>query len=161
MAAPTPASARVTPTDWKEDQGYPIFIVFAANPGVNFWEITVKPPGVDGGDAIETSTQFNLHVHTKRARFLKMITDSGAKVQIAAGSLNACYNLVNVETTVTIIFPDGATYCFYGYLKSFILGDFAEGEKPTGDIVVVATNWDVTNSVEAVPVYNAKTGTSA
>ena len=161
MAAPTPLAigTRTGQTGRKIDQGYQVLIGLSNSLAVNFWEISVKPPGIDGGDAIDTSTQFNTAVHTSRARFLKKITDAGAKVQFDADCLSSCYAQVNVEQVITIFFPDGDRYTFFGYLKSFMPGDMAEGAKPEADIVIVVTNWDYINGVEAVPVFSAASGT--
>jgi hypothetical protein len=60
MAAPV-ATARVDPTGIKLDDGYRTLVTFATDPNIEFWEKSVTPPGLDGGDALETKT---IHNHT-------------------------------------------------------------------------------------------------
>ncbi len=119
MAAPTPASMRAIPTAWKIDQGFKIITMFSCKPAVNFWEISVAPLSIDGGEEINTSTQYNTDGnHTGRPRALKKWKGGKSKVQIAAGTVDEVKDMVNVECTVTQFYPDGSTYCFHGYLKS-------------------------------------------
>jgi hypothetical protein len=67
--------------------------------------------------------------------------------------------LINVETTVTVRFPDTSTLAFYGFLKSFTPGEFVEGEPPTVDLEVVPTNQDPTSGDEEAPVLTNVPGT--
>ena len=159
MTAPT-AATRGTPTAWKIDQGYRILVANSANLAINLWEIEVTPSGADGGDAIQTSTQLTQQWHTKRPR--KLINNEGAKLkfQLAAGSKAQITALINVEATITEIYPDGSTYAYYGYFKSVKFGTFKEGEKPTGDLEIVETDWDYVNGVEAGPVFTPAYGTA-
>lgn len=159
MAAPV-ASTRITPTAWKVDQGYRILITLAANKSIAFFEVEVTPAGVDGGDAIKTSTQFNNTYHSKRPRHLMMTDGAKVKAQLAAGTRHQCELIINVETTITETYPDGSTYAYYGFLKSVKFGSFKEGEKPDCDIEIVETDWDYVNAVEAGPVYVPTAGTS-
>ncbi len=159
MAAPTP-SARVTPTAWKEDQGFRIQVTNSANPSLAIWEIEVTPQGVDGGEAIRTSNQFNTRYHTKRPRAL--IDSNGGKLKgaICAGSRHQFEAICNVEATITEHYPDGSTYAYYGFYRSFKPDSQKEGERPTCEVEIVETDWDYTNAVEQGPVYAAAAGTS-
>lgn len=159
MAAPTPGT-RTTPTAWKTDQGYRIEIVNSINPAVALWEIEVTPQGVEGGDAIDTTTQFNNIWHTKRPRALINATGGKIKAQLAAGTRNQATALINKEATITEIYPDGSTYAYYGFFKNVKFDAFKEGEKPTCEVEIVETDWDYVNSVEAGPAYHANAGTS-
>jgi hypothetical protein len=159
MSAPTP-SVRVTPTATKTDQGYRILHVNSLNTAVNFWEIEVTPQGVDGGEAIQTSTQFNNKWHTKRPRALLDAMGGKIKGQLCAGTRHEAEALINKEGTITEIYPDGSTYCYYGYWKSVKFDAFKEGEKPTAEIEIVETDWDPTASVEQGPIYTAAAGTA-
>jgi hypothetical protein len=55
MAAPTP-TARVAPAGIKLKDGFPTKITLAADTNIEFWEKQVKPPGIDGGDAVVQTT---------------------------------------------------------------------------------------------------------
>jgi hypothetical protein len=109
---------------------------------------------------MNTSTQFNVKYHTKRPR--KLINTEGAKIkfQLAAGTKAEVEALINLEATITEIYPDGSTYAYFGYYKSVKFAAFKEGEKPTGDLEIVETDWDYVNSVEAGPAFAPAYGTA-
>ncbi len=158
MAAPTPGT-RIQPTGAKVDQGYRIVVCNSLDTDVSLWEIEVTPSSDDGGDAINTSTQWNDRRHTKRPR--RLIDGQGGKMkcQLASGTMNQLRALINREATITEIWPDDSTYCYYGYFKSAKFDAFKEGEKPTVEVEIVETDWDYTNSLEVAPVFAQGTGT--
>ena len=78
MAAPA-ITARTTPAGIMLKDGYSTKIAFAADPDVSFWEKTVKPPGIDGGDGIEQTTMHNSAYRTMRSRSLKTLTEASGK----------------------------------------------------------------------------------
>lgn len=159
MTAPSPASTPNVPTGIKVDQGFKVRYVHSANTAINFWEISVKPPAIDGGEGIDTSVQANTKWHTMRPRALIKVGTMTAKVQYDADVYSSLASLVNVEGTITVFWPNGDTLCFYGFYKSVTPSDMAEGEKPTADMEIVVTNWDYTGHVEAGPVFRQASGT--
>lgn len=52
-------TTRSAPGGTKLGDGFSTKIAFAADADVSLWEKTVTPPGVDGGDAVDTSTMHN------------------------------------------------------------------------------------------------------
>lgn len=157
MAAPTP-TVRAVPLGAKLKDGYQSYITFASNPNVGFWEKTVKPPGMDGGDKIKQSTMHNQSVHTYAPRTLVDITDSQTKVAYDPAVWDDIYDLLNVPTTITVHFSDGSTLAFYGFLKMFDPGEMVEGEQPEATITIVATNVDPITCVEELPVMTPAAG---
>lgn len=157
MAAPTP-TARQTPDAGRMSDGFSTKITFAAKPNVALWERQVKPPGLDGGEPIDISTMFNVFWHTLHPRRLVKMADATTMVAYNPVVLNELLSLLNVQTTITITFPDAATWCFYGFLQKFEPGDNKEGEFPEATVTVVPTNWDYVNKVEAGPVYTTGSG---
>jgi hypothetical protein len=158
MAAPTPGT-RTDPVGIKIDDGFSTLISFAADPDVSFWEKTVTPPGIDGGDAIETETMHNDVWRTRVSRSLKTLTDAETTVAYDPAVFTQIVALCNVETTITIHFSDGSTYCFYGYLRTFEPGEISEGEQPEATVTITPTNYDPVNHVEAGPVLTSVAGT--
>ena len=74
MAAPA-NTARGTPTGSggttnQLRDGYQTLIAFALDATVEFWEKTVQPPGINGGDPIVTNTMHNATYGTMAARTL-------------------------------------------------------------------------------------------
>lgn len=154
MAAPTP-TARVTPTGQPMRDGYSSFITFATDSNVTFWEKGVQPPGLDGGDSIEASTMHNSAWRTFGTPALITLTDATSRVAYDAGVFDEIVALVNVETTITITFPDGSTLAFYGRLKIFAPDEMVEGTQPEAAVTITSTNWDPVNDTEEEPVYTA------
>lgn len=148
MTAPA-ALTRTTPTAKKPGSGYKILITFALDPDIEFWEKTVKPSGLDGGDPIDTTTMHNNVVRTKAPRALVESTDLTIKATynpVAVGSIRA---ILNKETTVTTRWWDGSTFAQYGFLRTFEPDDVAEDGNPEATITVSITNQDpVTGAVE-------------
>lgn len=150
MAAPTP-TARTSPPGIPLGDGYQTLVTFGADPDVNLWEKQVTPPGLDGGDSVDTTTMINSTYRTMRARNLLSMTEA----KMTAAYDPVCYTeleaLINVETTVTITFPDGSTLAFYGYLQKLEASEIEEGEQPEAEVTIAVTNWDPVNNVEAGP----------
>ena len=152
-------TSRVDPTGNMLENGFSTKIAFAADANVTFWEKSVTPPGVDGGDAIEISTMFNTTWRTKAAQSLKDLTDAGASAAWDPKVYDEIVALINVEGEITITFPDDSTLDFFGYLKSFVPGEMAEGDQPMADIVVVCTNINPNTLLESGPVFTDNSGT--
>lgn len=158
MAAPTPTT-RVAPGGIKLDDGFSTVITIALDTDISFWEKTVQPAGIDGGDAIETSTMHNVTWRTMAPRSLKTLTEMSVTAAYDPDLYNQILECINVETTITVEFPDGSTLAFYGFVKSFEPADLSEGEFPEATITIVPTNFDPVNRVEAAPVLTSVAGT--
>lgn len=154
-------TVRVDPVGRRLEDGYRSLITFAADPNVSLWERTVKPPGIDGGDSIDTSTMHNDVWRTKASRALKELTDAGMECGYDPVVYDQIVALCNVETSITILFSNNDTLAFFGYLKSADTNDLAEGEFPTLTCVVVCTNTDPADGSEAGPNYITAAGTDA
>ena len=150
---------RVTPVGTKLDDGYQTLIAFEADPDISLWEKTVKPPGVDGGDAIETTTMHNTTWRTMAARALKTLTESALTCTYDPLVYDQIVALINVETQLTVAFPDGSTLDFFGYLRTFEPGDNAEGAQPEATCNITPTNLDPNTGNEAGPTFTNNSGT--
>lgn len=158
MAAPA-VTALVSPTGIKLKDGYSSRMAFAADPNVNIWIKSLKPPGVDGGDAIDNTTMHNDDWRIMRARSLKTLTESTGKGGYDPVVYNELVALVNVEGAITEHFPDGSTLSYYGYLKNAEFDELVEGTMPELAFTVVPTNYDPVNDVEAGPLMVEVAGT--
>lgn len=159
MAAPA-TTALGTPAGIRLGDGYQTAIVFARNDTVSFWEKSIKPPGMDGGDMIDNTTMRNTTWRTRAPRQLITLTDFTLRAAYDPNVYNQILNdLLNQEGAITIHFPDGSTLDFFGYLQKFEPQEITEGNQPEADITVVPTNWDPANAVEAAPVLTSVSGT--
>jgi hypothetical protein len=158
MTAPV-ASARQDPAGIKLKDGHGTKLAFAADPDISFWEVEVKPPGMDGGEAIEQTTHHNTVYRTKAPQSLIDLTDGEGTCQYDPVVVSQVRALINVETTLTIIYPDGSTDAIYGYMKSFEPDPIVTGEPPTASFSFVATNVEPGTSDEEGPTYTDVAGT--
>lgn len=158
MAAPT-TSVRGTPAGIMLKDGYSTKIACAASLTVSFWEKTVQPPGMDGGDKIDNTTMHNTLYRTFRARSLITLTDISVTAAYDPNVYTQIITLMNVETSWTVRFRDGSTLDFYGYLQKFEPQECKEGEQPEAKVTIVCTNYDNLNNVEAAPVLTSVAGT--
>ncbi|HQD86979.1 MAG TPA: hypothetical protein PK822_08755 [Bacillota bacterium] len=116
---------------------------------------SVTPPGLEGGDAIDTTTHSNTAYRTKHKRSLKEITDASMTVVYDPGAWTSIVAAINDNTLITFTFPDASSLAVYGYLKSFIPNEYVEGEQATAECVIVVTNWNHNTGAEAGPIYTA------
>jgi len=155
--APATISSRL-PLGIKYDDGFRTLIIFNANPTVSLWEKVVKPPGLEGGDPIETTTMHNTALRTFAPRKLKTMTNSTMTCAYEERVFTQLLALIDVETTVTIVFPDDATIAFYGFLQTFDPQDNEEGTQPEASCVIVPTNQDPVDGTEQNFVLTANVG---
>ncbi len=159
MAAPTP-TARVTPVGLKMPDGYRSLVTFSKNAYIQLWERQVKPPGIDGGQKIETTTMHNTAYRTAAARHLKTLDDANMMCAYDPDAITDLLALINDDTgSVTFLFPDASTWCAWGYLGKIEFGDLKEGEFPEATVTIFITNYDKNGGVEAAPVFTPGTGT--
>lgn len=157
MPAPTP-TARVAPTGYKLPDGFKSTITFANQPAVQFWERGVKPPAIDGGDAIDTSTMFNTRWHTMFPRHLLKMDDGTVEAGYDPDFMTVIIGMVNVVDTITITWPDGSTLCFFGFLKKIEFSELKEGEFPICTPTFSPTQANALD-VEFGPVFTPAGGT--
>jgi hypothetical protein len=161
MAAP-PTTARGTPAGIKLKEGQGNSVAFSRRPTVSFWEVTFKPPGIDGGDPVEQTTQLNVAWHTMAPRVLKKLTECTGSAAYDPNVYNDILTyLINQEGGVTVHWYDGSTLDFWGYLAKFEPEELREGEQPRASFTIVPTNVDPSTSgrPEAAPVLTSVAGT--
>jgi hypothetical protein len=120
-------------------------------PGVELWEISVTPGGIDGGGPNDTTTMRNYTWRTRQPKYLKTLTEFSFTAAYSPALLQTLVSMVNELQVVTATFPDGSTYTFWGWLNSFTPNEHVEGEQPTAEVTVVPSNQD-TNYVEQDPI---------
>lgn len=158
MSAPTP-TARVTPTGNMLENGFRSLITFALDTNIDLWEKQVTAPAYDGGDAIDITTMHNVEVMTKDLNALYEIGDITMVCAYSRRVYADIRLLINRNTTITQLFPDGGTAAFFGGLRSFTPNALARGNQPEATVVIVITNIDPVTGGEELPVFSAAVGT--
>lgn len=158
MAAPA-VVVRVEPSGIPLHDGMKCVKACAADLNILLYEIETGIPGVDGGDPIDTSTQWNDDYRTMRSRQLKTLTEHTVKFAYDPAALGEIDAIINNETSWTDLFPDGSTYSYYGFARMVEYDPLVEGTMPTGTLTICPTNWDPVNRVEAGPVLVNVAGT--
>ncbi len=153
MAAPT-HTARSTPGGKMLKDGYSTKIAFAADPDVSLWEKTVQPPGLDGGDAIDITTMHNTTLRTFAPRSLQTMTEMQLTCAYDPRVMPQLLALINVETTVTVHYPNGDRLSFFGFLKNVDPSENTEGEQPEMTATIVPTNTDPSTGAEEDFAYD-------
>ena len=126
---------------------------------ISFWEVTVTPPGLDGGDGIDQTTMHNNQFRVMLNRALITLTECSATAAYDPSVFTQIQSALNVNTTITITFPDLSTVAFYGFLRVFQPDALVEGTQPRCSVTIQPSNWDPTNKVEAGPLVTAVSGT--
>jgi hypothetical protein len=132
-------TARVTPVGVALDDGFSTKIALAADANVSFWERSVKPFGMAGGDPIDVTTMFNTTYRTKALRQLLDGTPVSGSAAYDPQVLDQIIALVNVNGWITIHHPNGDTWDFVGGLTNFDPQEHAEGELPLANFEIVPT----------------------
>lgn len=134
------------------DDGYQTLVSFEADPLVSFWEKSVTPPGLDGGGEVDTTTMLNTTYRTRNPKALITMSNATLTAAYDPSVYQNILSLVNVNTLITITFPDGSTLAFWGWLNSFKPGELAEGSQPTAEVEIIPSNQNASGT-ETAPVY--------
>jgi len=138
--------------------GFGITITFAGHDFSLVLDPTsITPPGVDGGDPIDTTTHSNTAYRTKHPRSLKEITDASMTVVYDPDAWADIEAAINDNVAITFNFPGASNgqVVVYGYLKSFTPNEYVEGEQATAECVIVVTNDNA--GTETGPVHTSAT----
>lgn len=134
--------------------GFPTIVNFpgaATNfPGLTVFEKTVTPPGYSGGGPNDTTTMRNLQFRTKQPKKLITLTKLEFTAAYDTQAYTDIFEALNFNQVVEVVFPDGATLSFWGWIDEFKPNEIKEGEQPTAACVIECSNQD-NNSVEQAP----------
>lgn len=158
MSAPT-LVVRSTPAKARLRDGYQALVAMSVAPDLSFYEEAVGMPGVEGGEPINTTTQWNTLYRTMAARALQTLTPFTVTGAFHSDILIDLADVVNVEGSISVHFPDNGAITFYGYLQNFQGPQMVEGTMPVGTVTFVPTNTDPVTGTEQGPIYTANAGT--
>jgi len=132
--------------------GFKTLIGFSLNGTVLFEEIEVTPFGYAGGGGIEVSTMRNTRARTKVGKQLLDVTDMALTVAYDPTKEVAIRTMMQSNQQITVTLPTGNTKVFWGFLDEFQPGPHVEGERPTADVVLIASNRN-NSGVETLPSH--------
>jgi hypothetical protein len=119
--------------------------------GVDAFEKEVTPPGVDGNGMVDITTMRNSVWRTRNAKHLKTLTEFTVSVAYSGAMYNSMVDNAQVNQIITVIFPEGSTVQFWGFIDKFVPQPMREGEQPIASMTVVPTNQNDLG-VEVAPV---------
>lgn len=129
-------------------------IHFAAAASVKFSEVTLQPPGLTGGGAINTTGLRNVRVRTQQPKKLVSVSSSKGTAKYDPLALEDAYALQGVNNLITITHPDGTTTVGWGWLEDITPGENEEGSEPMIDFLIEWSNENA-SGVETKPVTTA------
>jgi hypothetical protein len=116
--------------------GYRTLVTFADFPSIQLFAKKVTPPGIEGGDGIDTTTMLNDRWKTKYPQSLIEATPlnftAAYKPEIYVQAVIA----VNLPQYITVTFPNGDSVGDYGWLRSIKPNSHEIGAQPTAECVV-------------------------
>lgn len=158
MAAPTP-SPRLVPTGQFLKNGYRSLITIANAPHIALWEKGVQPPGLDGGEPVDTTTMHNRDYRSSAPRSLKTLTAVTFKAAYDPAVYPDLVAQINVEQVFTNLFSNHDSLCYWGFLQKVEPQEMVDGTQPEANVTIMPTNVDPSDGSEAGPVWTAATGT--
>jgi hypothetical protein len=129
-------------------------IDFAASATVKMSELSLQPPGLTGGGAINTTGLRNVRVRTQQPKKLVSVSSSKGTAKYDPLFLEDIYALQGVNNEITITHADGATTVGWGWLEDATPNENSEGEEPILDFLIEWSNENA-SGVETRPVTTA------
>ena len=127
--------------------------------GANLQEVSITPPSVQGGGALEVTTHRNGTWRTKAPKKLKDLGELTFSGIYDPSEFNTTgIGELNSNQQITVTFPDTSTLVFYGFVDSFSPGEITPGELPTVEVTVIVTNQNgsgTAGGTETAPVYTS------
>jgi len=133
--------------------GFPSYIdfTFKAVGGIEIWELSITPGGIDGGGANDTTSMRNRIWRTMQPKYLKTLTEGSASCAYDPVFYDTMVEMCNINQEMTITLPDQSTYTFWGWINTFTPNEIVEGEQPTAELTFIPSNQD-NNGDEVCPV---------
>lgn len=132
--------------------GFKTLITFSRMNNVNFAEVNVKPFGLDGRGAIDTTSMRNTRYVTKWPKQLTDLTPIQSDCQWNPALLPQLKTFVLlVNQLITITMPNGDLLAFWGWADKVEPQPQKEGEVPIIQFTIIPSNVSVV-TVFGVPI---------
>ena len=136
-------------------------IEFSIDTTLYFFPKNLTPSGWDGGGPNDVTLLSNTKYMTMMPKTLKTITALSGEAAYSTqglktdGSIGSFAAMVNRNQQVTVTYPDGAQFTFWGYLDKLTPNQIVGGQQPTLTFTIQPTMWDSDLCQEADPNYAA------
>lgn len=140
------------------DDGFSTVITFANATTISFWEKEITPPGMDAGGPVDTTTMRNVLYRTMNAKHLITMTPMTFVAAYNSGVLDDVVNQLGKNQQITVTFPDGRPWTFWGFLDKFQPNALKEGEQPTAQVTIQPTNQNASGT-ETAPTMGTTSST--
>lgn len=134
------------------DDGFSTIITFAEKPSIRLEEKEVTPPPITAGGPIDTTNMRSTTWRTKSPKQLKDLGKMALTVAYATVAIDDVISIIGVNQLITLTYPDGSTFEFYGWLDEFTPSAHKEGDQPTAACSIQPSLTD-SDGVRTEPVY--------
>lgn len=152
-------TARGVPSGPRLQDGFRTYIASSLNPTAAFWEVDVKPPGMDGKEPIDTTTMHNVKWRSMAPRQLITLTPSSGKAAYDPVIYTDLLSILNIPCSWTVTFPNGDLLSFFGWLQKFETESLEEGKMPMATYEITPSNYDPVNQLDVGPLFTPASGT--
>ena len=140
-----------------QKDGYQTLVTLSgASSGIVFGTLMnekgVTPPPIQGTGAIDITSMRNSNVRTFYPKQLYTLGNATFTGSYDPDVYSEIQSLIGVNQEITITFPDNKTLQFWGSLDVFAPNESVEGEQPTAQITIIATNLN-DSDVETEPTW--------
>ncbi len=156
------ASTRTDPPGKRLKDGHgpdKAYFAFSDDLTFNLFDIEVGVPGIDNGEAIDITTQWNDEWRQFAPRYLDTLTEFTVVGAYDPIFFDEIHDLRGNEGTGTTHFPDGSTLAYYCYCRMLEFDSLVEGTMPRCTLTVRPTNTDPVTGGEESPVLVEVSGT--
>jgi len=141
-------------------EGHATLVTLANAPSIKLWEQEITPPGFDAGGPNDTTTMRTTRWRTRQPKVLITMTPMSGVFQYDPAVIADIVNQLGKNQQITVTYPTGQSWTFYGWINRFTPHRIVEGQPPLADVDFEAANED-TAGVETGPSYGAASTTTA
>lgn len=132
--------------------GHSTIVDFSLDETISFVEVSVRPPGLQGGGANDATNMRTTRWRTNFAKKLLTATPAEIMVQYNPVIYETIIAMFQINQKMTITMPDLSKVDVWGWIDEFTPDTNVEGKTPTGKIMFIPSNLDDTES-EVGPLY--------
>lgn len=127
--------------------------LLAGQGGIQYHEVTIKLPTVDGRGGIDQSSMRNTWLTTQLPKALITLGEITGSMMYSTEFYFAAMTTINRNQNMTLLLPDGSTFSFWGWLNQIDPTEYKEGERPLLNFNIQLSNLN-TQCQEAPPSFN-------